>query len=131
MDINSVIDNLCSKFGTTAACLIPEMARYNIAIDIIKIVSSLLGTFIAYKIFRVGYLQYKADINRYEDDKEYRIRHCLPDLTDYTGYWVISGILWLLCVVCLLISLCDCVGWIASPTAAFTKELLSTFRGGI
>ena len=30
-DINSIIDNLCNKLGTTANKLIPEMAGYQIA----------------------------------------------------------------------------------------------------
>ena len=30
-DVNSIIDNLCDKLGTTASKLIPEMAGYQIA----------------------------------------------------------------------------------------------------
>ena len=41
-DINSVIDNLCDKLGTTANKLIPEMAGYQIAKDSIWLVISLI-----------------------------------------------------------------------------------------
>lgn len=41
-DINSIIDNLCDKLGTTANKLIPEMAGYQIAKDSIWLVISLI-----------------------------------------------------------------------------------------
>ena len=128
MDINSIIDNLCSKFGTTAACLIPEMARYNIAMDMIVIVVSLLGLFFGYAIIKAGLLKYKTDMKQYEDDKN---RYCKPDLfCDYISYWGIGGFLGIIFTILLLVNLCDCVGWMISPTAAFTTELLNVLKGG-
>ena len=41
-DINSIIDNLCDKLGTTANKLIPEMAGYQIAKHSIWLVISLI-----------------------------------------------------------------------------------------
>ena len=41
-DINSIIDNLCDKLGTTANKLIPEMAGYYIAREAIWLVISLI-----------------------------------------------------------------------------------------
>ena len=41
-DINSIIDNLCNKLGTTANKLIPEMAGYQIAKHSIWLVVSLI-----------------------------------------------------------------------------------------
>lgn len=41
-DINSIIDNLCNKLGTTANKLIPEMAGYQIAKHSIWLVISLI-----------------------------------------------------------------------------------------
>ena len=41
-EINSIIDNLCDKLGTTANKLIPEMAGYQIAKDSIWLVISLI-----------------------------------------------------------------------------------------
>lgn len=41
-DINSIIDNLCDKLGTTANKLIPEMAGYQIAKHSIWLVVSLI-----------------------------------------------------------------------------------------
>lgn len=41
-DINSIIDNLCSKLGTTANKLIPEMAGYQIAKHSIWLAISLI-----------------------------------------------------------------------------------------
>ena len=41
-DVNSIIDNLCDKLGTTASKLIPEMAGYQIARHSIWLVISLI-----------------------------------------------------------------------------------------
>ena len=41
-EINSIIDNLCDKLGTTASKLIPEMAGYQIAKHSIWLVVSLI-----------------------------------------------------------------------------------------
>lgn len=41
-DINSIIDNICNKLGTTASKLIPEMAGYQIAKNSIWLVISLI-----------------------------------------------------------------------------------------
>ena len=41
-DVNSIINNLCDKFGTTASKLIPEMAGYQIAKHSIWLVISLI-----------------------------------------------------------------------------------------
>jgi hypothetical protein len=41
-DVNSIIDNLCDKLGTTASKLIPEMAGYQIAKHSIWLVISLI-----------------------------------------------------------------------------------------
>lgn len=41
-DVNSIIDNLCGKLGTTASKLIPEMASYQIAKHSIWLVVSLI-----------------------------------------------------------------------------------------
>lgn len=41
-DVNSIIDNLCNKLGTTASKLIPEMAGYQIAKHSIWLAVSLI-----------------------------------------------------------------------------------------
>ena len=41
-DVNSIINNLCDKFGTTASKLIPEMAGYQIAKHSIWLAISLI-----------------------------------------------------------------------------------------
>ena len=41
-DVNSIINNLCDKLGTTASKLIPEMASYQIAKQSILLVISLI-----------------------------------------------------------------------------------------
>lgn len=61
-DINSIIDNLCNKIGTTANKLIPEMAGYQIAKHSIWLVISLI--FIGVAIgFAIKLLKmHKADV---------------------------------------------------------------------
>lgn len=62
MDVNSVIDNICNKIGTTADILIPELARYKeysylagFIICFICIVISVSIIWIGNKLLKKGY----------------------------------------------------------------------------
>ena len=128
-EVNSVIDNLCSKFGTTTAYLIPEMARYNIVQDVFIMIYAIIFIVIAFLILKRGYVKYNNEVDRYKNDREYASRHCSPDSTDYLGYWLVGGIIGAIFVVVFMIVSSDLMGWIASPTAAFVQSVLRSIGG--
>ena len=60
-DVNSIINNLCDKLGTTAAKLIPEMAGYQIAKFSIWLVISIIFIAIAVGFTVKLYWMHKKD----------------------------------------------------------------------
>ena len=129
-EINSIIDNLCEKFGTTTAYLIPEMAKYNIARDIEMVVFSIIFMIIAYVIWSTTMKRYKEALSRYDGlEEEYQKWHRRPCIDDYFGYFVCSVILFFAFICTMMISVHNLVGWIASPTAAFVNEIIHSIGG--
>lgn len=129
MDINSVIDNLCARFGTTTAYLIPEMARYNIAKELFMIIFSIIVIIIVSLICKRGYSLYKHDLDCWENDEEWRRIHCLPDWSDFMGYWIASGIPGIVFAIILMANIYAIIGWLTSPTAAFVDTVLTSIGG--
>lgn len=128
-EVNSLIDSLCSKFGTTTAYLIPEMARYNIVQDVFIMIYAIIFIVIAFLILKRGYVKHKKEVDRYENDREYASRHLSPDWSDYFGYWIVGGFIGIIFVVVFMITSSDLMGWIASPTAAFVQSVLRSIGG--
>ena len=61
-DVNKIIDNLASKFGTTAKMLIPEIARYHIVkhsvVTVIFLILFLISAYIIYNTVK-NYLKWQ------------------------------------------------------------------------
>ena len=104
-EINSVIDKLCEKLGTTAQCLIPEMAKLGIAEAIVGIIFSALILMVMIHLF-------PKSLKR--DDREYSV------------WSVILTVIIVADVVMLWCSVLDLAGWITSPTAKAIKEIINT-----
>ena len=103
-EINVVIDNLCNKLGTTVENLIPELARYHIAMQIVGIVICVVAIFVGVGLYHKGM---KAD-DFYADD------------------WLVAGGIFLGAVAAFtaIILVVLLTGWIASPTAAGISKLI-------
>ena len=130
MDVNSVIDNLCERFGTTAAYLIPEIARYKICQSMVLIIFGMVPLIAAIWIFRKGMSDYKSAQYKYDNDQLYHQAHCRPTYDDYFGYWITAGILFPIGFIIIMFSTYAMIGWISSPTAAFTEFVLNGIKGG-
>ena len=109
-EINTIIDNLCAKFGTTLQNLIPEMARMNIAEDIVIIIICTIASIVMYKIFKKGWKCYKED----SYDKE-----------EYIFMILCAIIVGIIFVIILSYSIVNLTGWIASPTAKTVQTVIS------
>ena len=127
-EVNSIIDNLCSRFGTTTAYLIPEMARYNIAKELFMIILSIIVLIIAFLIYRKGWSRYKHELDRWENDNNGEW-HRTPDLSDFTFYWTASGTLGIIFAFILMVNTYAIIGWLTSPTAAFIDTVLNSIGG--
>lgn len=104
-EINAVIDKLCEKLGTTAQCLIPEMAKLGIAEAAVGIIFSAI-------ILAVLIYLFPKTLRR--DDKE-----C-------SSWSVVLAVVMVVDVIALWCSVFDLAGWITSPTAKAVKEIINT-----
>ena len=110
-EVNIIIDNLCTKFGTTLQNLIPEMAKANIAEDIVIIIICAIVSIVMYKIFKKGWECYKEE-----------------DYYDKEGYVLMiicAIIIGIIFVIILSYSIVNLTGWIASPTAKTIQVIIS------
>ena len=106
-EVNIIINNLCTKFGTTIQNLVPEMARMNIAEEITTIIICVIIFICLYKISVKIWNCYKET-----DDSE------------YTFFFVPIFITGVVSFVFFISSVISSVGWIASPMAK-TIQILS------
>jgi len=109
-EVNSIIDNLCAKFGTTLQNLIPEMAKANIAEDIVVIIICTIVSIVMYKIFKKGWKCCKEE----DYDKE-----------EYVFMTICAIIVGVIFVILLSFSVVNLTGWIASPTAKTIQAIIS------
>lgn len=110
-EVNIIIDNLCTKFGTTLQNLVPEMTKMNIAEDIVVIIICAIVSIVVYKIFKKGWNIYKK-----EDcyDKE-----------EYIFMIICAILVGIIFTVILSFHIVDLTGWIASPTAKTIRAIVS------
>lgn len=109
--VNTIIDNLCTKFGTTLQNLIPEMAKANIAEDIVVIAICAIVSIVMYKIFKKGWKCYQEE-NCYDKEEYVFMILCA----------IIIGVIFVIILSCSIVNL---TGWIASPTAKTVQAVIS------
>lgn len=110
-EINIIIDNLCTKFGTTLQNLIPEMARMNITERVMEIIICIIMIIIMYK------LSMKFWKRRIEMDD---LEEAFPMIFTIQG-----GIIFAMILFCSIISL---AGWIASPTTKTINVIMKMIK---
>lgn len=107
-EVNNIINNLCEKLGTTVTDLTPEMARMNIAEDIVAIVITAL--------FAIGIAIFwrwaNLDKRNFDEDSLY----------------VVLFVLLLICAVgvalCAFSFIPDLVKWTVAPKARMAEYIL-------
>lgn len=109
--VTELIDALANRFGTTAAFLIQEMARYYIARTSAGMIMWLIATFAG--VFVVMWcVKKKNDPDCHGD----------PD-----WYWAIGIIVFIATVFAALFAIdaaVDLIGWAASPTAGAIEKIV-------
>lgn len=112
-EVNAIIENLCSKLGTSARYLIPELAKKNIAEDIACIIMSLL----------VGLVLFKVAPKVWQYDREH------SDSYDGTFWIIVPLIVGGITLLTFVVSVNDLVGWAASPTAKAVELITNMLKG--
>ena len=107
-EVNVIINNLCTKFGTTIQNLVPEMARMNIAEGITTIIICII----------IFICLYKISVNIWNYCKEI-------DDSDCVFFFIPIFITGVVSFVFFVSSIVSSVGWIASPMAKTIKEIMS------
>lgn len=112
-EVNKIIDNLCSKLGTSAKFLIPELTKMHIAEGIVSLI--IVAVIMGGMIFVIKKAWDCATNNKLD-----------LDIAAFT--MIFAGIAFLVAVVFFAMSVCDLAGWIASPTAKAVMEIADMVR---
>ena len=111
MDTTQVIDELAKKFGATGEYLVKELARYNIAIDIVSIIIAILIAVACGIAAKILYKKVKKDK--------------WGDYVEAQSIGVFLGIIGCICATVIFIyNIVDCIGWIVSPTAGAINYIM-------
>lgn len=115
-EVNSIIDNLCEKLGTTISDLTPEMARMciaeNITIIVAIILSALVTIILGFKI-----IKHKSS-SLYNDNDWISI---IAGIT--IGTLIIFSVIGIM--LCLIIFIPDTIEWIVAPKARMAEYILN------
>lgn len=110
-EINMIIDNLCQKLGTSATFLIPELAKKEIAENIIIIIITAL--------FGKCMIEIVARITKWAKEE---------DDCDLCIFNIFPGVALLIDFSTFAFSAVDLAGWIASPTAKAIEQIASMIK---
>ena len=110
-NVNSIINNLCDKLGTTVDYLIPEMAKYYITRHTVGVIISIIIIIILCIFLTIIYKSMK------NGDIDY-------DIPDYLFLFGIATIVEFIPFFIFVYNLTELSGYLASPTAAVIKEIL-------
>lgn len=117
-DINSIIDNLANKLGTTATKLLPELVKYEIANSLATLVISAIimvvsGVFISICIHILN-VHEKSD--KYYDDEIF----IFPLFC--------GGIFFIISFIITMVSIHSLIVWSNAPTGAAVYYILNGFH---
>lgn len=114
-EVTKIINALCEKLGVGATYLIPELAKKNIAQDVVSIVICVIALFMITAFVRWA-IKKNTDENGCMDGESVFFLCILPVFVGvivFVVFWITLG---------------DLAGWIASPTASAVKEITSMIK---
>lgn len=118
-DINSIIDNLSTKFGVASQYLITEISKYKIARGIAFIIVFLILAITSGIVVYIVRKAWKRDKKEYEEYYHYRF--------DEDLYIWAFGSFMFLCIIFMItvfINIVEIAGYIGSPTGAVVDYIL-------
>ena len=122
-DVNTIIDNICNKLGTTVETVVPEYAKYMIASKVISLIIGVMIAFFATALMHMLISSLKKKIAEYKEEYE---RDDWSD-EDWVIFYAIGGgaiaFVGIIAVAFILNGL-GFISWIISPQGAFIAEVL-------
>lgn len=123
-DISVIIDNICSKLGTTIEAVVPEYAKYMIASKVISLIIGVVIAFFATVLMHTLMASLKKKIAEYKEeygstDDWWSEDWAISYIVSY-GVIIIIGII----AVAFIVSGLDFIPWLISPQGAFIAEVM-------
>ena len=112
-EVTEIINALCDKLGIAASYLIPELARKNIAQDVVGVILCVIVLGVAI-IFIVLIIKLSTEDGDFDFD--IACTSLLPAIVGIITFLVLSAIL------------TDLAGWLASPTAMAIEQITSMIK---
>lgn len=125
-DVNTIIDNICTKLGTTVEAVVPEYVKFMIASKLVMLITGVVITFIAAKLTSVMLASFKKRLAEYKEEygsndwvfEEWAIPYIIGSIAlIFVGA---AGII-------TLINGLDIIPWIVSPQGAFIADMMNKF----
>lgn len=110
-EVTEIINTLCEKLGVAASYLIPELARKNIAQDVVGVILCMI-VLAAVTIFIVRIIKLSTE----DGDFDIACTSLLPAIVGIITFLVFSAIL------------IDLAGWLASPTAMAIEQITNMIK---
>ena len=123
-DVNTIIDNICSKLGTTVEMVVPEYAKYMIASKVISLIIGVVIAFFATALINMLLASLRKKIAEYKEeygntDDWWSEDWAISYIVGY-GVIIIIGII----AVAFIVSGLDFIPWLISPQGAFIAEVM-------
>ena len=112
-EVTEIINALCEKLGVAASYLIPELARKNIAQDVVGVILCVI-VLVAAIIFIVRIIKLSTE----DGDFDFDIA-CTSLLPAAVG---------IIAFIIFCTTLIDLAGWLASPTAMAIEKITSMIK---
>jgi hypothetical protein len=122
-DVNTIIDNICNKLGTTVEAVVPEYAKYMIASKLITLIIGVAIAFFATTSMNMLLASLKKKIAEYKSeydrddwwDEGWVVPHIAGGMVI-----IFAGLI----AVIYVSSGLDFIPWLVSPQGAFIAEVM-------
>ena len=123
-DVNSIIDNICSKLGTTVEMVVPEYTKYMIASKLVTLIIGVMITFFATALMNMMLTSLRKKIAEYKEE--------YGNTDDWWSevwsvLYIIGGVVLIFVGIIGVITSVnglDIIPWIVSPQGAFIAEVM-------
>ena len=112
-EVTEIINTLCEKLGVAASVLVPELARKNIAQDVVGVILCMIVLIVAI-IFIVRIIKLSTEDGDFDFD--IACTSLLPAAVGIIAFIIFCA------------TLIDLAGWLASPTAMAIEKITEMIK---
>ena len=122
-NVNTIIDNICAKLGTTVEMVVPEYAKYMVARNLTTFITGVGLIILIVVLAKMLMVSLNKKIAEYKEEYESN------DWWDagWSVLYLIGGVILVIIgfvALSILISGLDFIPWLISPQGAFIAEVL-------